>query len=104
MYVITVATGCELVLEGMPVDLAGHPVTIENGANWIAYPLSQSMTLTNAFAGFAVNGDMVQSQTNNASYIRNRWQGQLTELVPGKGYIYNSSTLESRVFTFPSSK
>ena len=101
MYVITVATDCEIVLEGMLVDLAGHPVTIASGANWIAYPLDESMSLTDAFAGFAVNGDVVQSQTTNASYIRNRWQGQLTELVPGKGYIYNSSTSESRVFTFP---
>ena len=100
MYVIIVATDCEMTLEGMPVDPATHPITIESGVNWIAYPLGENMTLTEAFAGFAVNGDVVQSQTNNASYIRNRWQGQLTELVPGQGYIYDSSTSESRTFTF----
>ena len=101
MYVITVTTDCEMVLNGMPVNPAEHPVTIASGANWIAYPLGQGMTLTEAFAGFAVQGDVVQSQTNNAQYIRNNWMGQLTELVPGKGYIYNSAATESRVFTFP---
>ena len=103
MYVITVTTDCEMVLNGMPVNPAEHPVTIASGANWIAYPLGQSTTLTEAFAGFAVQGDMVQSQTNNASYIRNNWMGQLTELVPGKGYIYNSAATESRIFYFPTS-
>ena len=103
MYILIVENDCELTLEGMPINPADHPVTIANGSNWIAYPLNQEMTLTDAFAGFAVNGDGVQSQTQNSSYIRNRWQGQLSGLTPGKGYLYNSSTSESRTFTFPTS-
>ena len=105
MYMISVGIDCEIALEGMPVDPAEYPIVISNGANWIAYPFSsESMTLTNAFNGFAVTGDLVQSQISNSKYNRNRWQGQLTTLEPGKGYIYNSAATETRTFTYPTAK
>ena len=97
-------SACEMSLEGMPVDPVEHPVTIMNGNNYLGFPLNQNMTLTEAFAGFAVNGDKIISQTGSATYNRGRWQGStLTELQPGKGYIYNSSALESRTLVFPGS-
>ena len=101
MYKISVASNSEIVFEGMPVDPSTHPVTIKNGANWIAFPLSESMTVANAFAGFAQNGDKVQAQTNNASYKNGRWSGQLRDLEPGKGYVYQSAQSGTRTFTFP---
>ena len=104
MYMVTVETDCEIVLEGMPVNPAEHPVIIHNGANWIAFPLSESMTITNAFAGFnVVSGDVVNSKSNGLATYTNRWRGTLTTLVPGQGYIYNSAATEDRVLTFPTS-
>jgi hypothetical protein len=103
-YKITVTSACEITLEGMPIDPVEHPVTIMNGNNYLGFPVNQNMTLTEAFAGFAVNGDKIISQTGSATYNRGRWQGStLTELQPGKGYIYNSSALESRTLVFPGS-
>jgi hypothetical protein len=102
MYKIRVADACEISLEGMPVDPAEHPVTIVKGANYIAFPLTENMSLTNAFAGFAVNGDKILSKTSSATYNRGRWQGSgLTNLEPGKGYIYKSVSTEDRPFVFP---
>lgn len=101
MYKIDVPTDCEISLEGMPIDPATLSVTITSGANWIAYPLIVDMTLTDAFSGFAVNGDAVYGQTLNAKVVRGRWTGQLTELEPGKGYIYFSNDANNRVFTYP---
>ena len=102
MYKIEVATGCEIELEGMPLNPAEHPVTIVSGANWIGFPLSTSMTLTEAFAGFAVNGDMVKAQSGSATYTYGQWRGTtLTTLEPGKGYIYQSNVTETRTFYFP---
>ena len=101
MYKINVTSACEITLEGMPIDPADHPVTINNGNNYIAFPLNQNMTLTNAFAGFAVNGDKISSQTGTSVYTRGRWQGNISELQPGKGYIYNSVASESKTFVFP---
>ena len=100
MYKIQVASACEITLEGMPINPADHPVTITQGATWIAFPLSESMTLTNAFAGFAIQGDKLQSQQNNASYNGTRWSGRLTTMEPGKGYIYQSGQ-SGRTLVFP---
>ncbi|MBO7618114.1 MAG: hypothetical protein J6T22_13025, partial [Bacteroidales bacterium] len=102
MYIIELGTDCEITLEGMPIDPSMYPATIEPGANYIAYPLNTIMTVTNAFAGFGVPNDQVQSQEQNANYNGTRWTGQLRNLEPGKGYIYNSASTETRTFTFPS--
>ena len=99
---ITVTAACEVTLEGLPINPTEHPVTITNGANWIAFPLSESMTVTNAFTGFAVPGDVIQSQTQNANYNNGRWMGQLSTLEPGQGYIYKSSVQNDRTLVFPS--
>ena len=101
MYKITVAASCEITLTGSLINPANHPVTISTGSNWIAFPIDENMTPTEAFAGFAVNGDVLQSQTNNANYRNNRWVGQVNTLEPGKGYIYRSSESDNRTLVFP---
>jgi hypothetical protein len=106
-YKIIVSSPCEITLEGMLVDPADHPVTIigQGQATWLAFPFNADMTLTNAFAGFAVNGDIVRSKTQNANYTRGRWTGGFSTLEPGNGYIYKSaSNAADRTFTYPVSK
>ena len=101
MYMIYVGADCEITISGLPINPAEHPVTIQNGSNWIAFPFSENMTVSNAFAGFAVNGDKVKSRNNNTQYIGNSWRGQLNTLVSGQGYMYISNTEGTRTFTFP---
>ena len=102
MYMIDVSADCEITLEGLPVNPSEHPVTIVNGANWIAYPLDVSMTQEEAFAGFnVVNGDVISSKGGNARYTGGRWRGTVT-LTPGQGYIYTSAASGNRILTFPS--
>ena len=102
MYMISVANACEITLEGLPIDPAEHPVTISNGPNWIGFPLGATMTITNAFAGFAASGDIVKSDGGGQATWNGRiWTGQLKNLEPGKGYIYQSAATGSRTFTFP---
>ena len=102
MFMVTVQTGCEITLEGMPLVPAEHPVIIRNGVNWIGFPLNESMTLTEAFAGFPANQDVVKSKTASATWNGRRWVGQLDTLVPGQGYIYQSKASGNKTFTFPS--
>ena len=100
---IQVAEACEITMQGLPVDPADHPATVVNGANWIAFPLNGSMSLTNAFAGFAVNNDVIKSKGGTSQYKNGRWMGSsLTTLEPGQGYIYISSQTGNRILTFPS--
>ena len=103
MYKITVPEACEVTVEGMPIDPAAHPVIIRGGLNWIAFPFMESMTIADAFAGFATNGDQVKSMNDGqTTYNGGRWRGALNTLVPGKGYIYNSAVNSNRTFVFPS--
>ena len=102
MYRITVPEACEIVLEGMPIDPANHPITIKNGLNWIGYPFSESMSITDAFAGFAVRQDEVRAKDDGVTvYNGSRWRGALSTLEAGKGYIYKSAATEERTFVFP---
>ena len=104
MYKIYVGAGCEITLTGGRVNVAEHPVVIHNGANWIGFPLSETMSLSNAFAGFAVSGDMVRCKTTSSTYNGSVWRGTLNTLVPGQGYIYKSNVQDDRTFTFPSQR
>ena len=104
MYRIYVSAACDITIEGTPINPAEHPITIHNGANWIAFPISESMNLNDAFAGFAVSGDVIKSKDDGiATYNGTQWRGTLNTLVPGQGYIYKSNATGDRTFTFPAS-
>ena len=102
MYQIKVESDCEITLEGMPIDPTEHPVTIQPGYNWIAFPLNEEMTVTNVFDGFAISGDKIIFNTSSSTYNGRMWRGTIHNLTPGQGYIYYSATAEDRPFTFPS--
>ena len=101
MYMIQVNADCEITLEGLPIDPAEHPVTIAEGDNWIGFPFAQSMSVANAFEGFAEEGDVIISQTASACYSNGTWKGTLKNLEPGQGYIYKSAASEDRTFAYP---
>ena len=103
MYMINVTANSEISLEGTLLNPAEHPATIHPDFNWMAFPLRQSMTLTDAFTGFVISGDMVTSQDGGSSTYTNRWRGTLDTFEPGKGYMYKSAATEDRTFTFPAS-
>ena len=101
MYLIKVGADCEISLEGMPINPAEHSITIAPGDNWIGFPYSEDMSVSDAFMGFAQMGDVIISQTVSAVYDGSQWRGSLTDLKPGQGYIYRSAETSERTFTFP---
>ena len=105
MYQIILTEDCEITLEGAPINPADHPITIAGGgvSTWIGFPFSESMTLTEAFAALPpTNGDNVKYQNANAIFSRNNWTNGITQLEPGKGYIYKSaSNAADRTLVFP---
>ena len=62
---------------------------LKNGWNWIAYPYYESKPLATTVAN-AEDGDILIAQNGFAEYANGNWEGTLTELVPGCGYIYKS--------------
>jgi hypothetical protein len=104
MTIISVANAGEFTLQGMPVNPADHPITIKAGSNYLAFPLDVNMTPTQAFAGFAVNGDKLKSKGVTCPFNRGIWGNQIPNLEPGKGYIYVGKAGEAdRTFVFPTS-
>jgi hypothetical protein len=103
MYIINVVSAGELTLQGYPVDPADHPATINHGSNYLAFPLNVNMTPTDAFAGFAANGDKIKSKNETCPYTRGRWGNQISTLEPGKGYIYVGADNQGdgRIFVYP---
>ena len=102
MYKIYVGSACEIILEDLSIDPSEHPIIIHYGPNWIGFPFGESMTLDAAFAGFAINGDVIKYKGGSAHYLNGHWRGAFN-LEPGKGYIYKSSQSSDRILTFPSS-
>ena len=101
MYMIQVSLNCEITLSGAAVDPSVHPITILGGAlTWIGYPLETVMTVEEAFAGVAVEGDVITGRTGSARYAGGRWRGSLTTLEPGNGYIYRSADADDKPFLF----
>ena len=102
MYKIEVSTDCTLTLNGNVVNPANCTITIKPGANWISFPVSQSMSLNQAFSGFTPTiGDSVKSNSGSATFLGSSWSGTLKNLDPGKGYIYKSKANTIKTFTFP---
>ena len=103
MYMVQVSSACEITVEGMPINPADYPATIEPGANWIAYPLNVSMSVTNALANYTpTSNDEILSKGNGKATRRGtNWMGALTNLVPGQGYIYNSKATVNKTLVFP---
>lgn len=70
-----------------------QPITLLTGWNWIGYPVSQTMSLSEALAHTeADEDDYITGQDGFAQFSDGQWTGTLQTLVPGKGYMYHSQT------------
>lgn len=102
MYKLQIAEGVSVSVTGTMIDPALCTITLNPGDNWIGYPVSQSMSLTEAFADAnPVNGDKVSAYDGYAQYYNGTWYGELQTLQPGQGYIYKSNATSTKTFTFP---
>ena len=105
MYMITLDSSCEIVLEGVPVNPDDLTITIHKGTNWIAFPNSMSLSVSEAFVGLnPVAGDIVKSEGGSTSFNGTSWRGSLKTLEPGNGYIYISNDPNPKTFTFPANQ
>ena len=96
MYMINVGASHDLELSG---ELVGPTsITLHQGWNWIGFPMSEAVSVTDALAGFeAKSGDQIKSKDNGfASYnSQYGWGGTLSTLNPGEGYMYQSNNSET---------
>ncbi len=101
MYQIQVSAGCEITLSGVPVNPSEYEITIHNGVNWIGFLPVESMSVDEAFSGLnPANGDVIKSKGGSSTYNGTNWRGSVQTLEPGQGYIYQSTALDDKTFTF----
>jgi hypothetical protein len=101
MQKIKTNTSCEITLTGIPVNPTERTITIHSNANWIAFPLNESMSVNDVFEGFSTNGDIIKSKDVSSTFNGSNWRGTLHSLEPGNGYIYQSKADHDKFFTFP---
>jgi hypothetical protein len=102
MYKILVSAPCTVTVEGTPANPASHPITIQPGWNWIGFPSAVAMSLEDAFAGFAREGDKIKNSGAQIEYDPEwGWYGDFETLEPGQGYMYYSASSTPRTLVFP---
>ena len=104
MYKIKTSQTCTLSFTGNVVNPDDHPISLSHGNNWIGFIGTNNMTIEEALGNNFTpsDRDVIKSPTAKATYYQGYgWQGKLTELEPGKGYVYKSNARGTSKFTFP---
>ena len=102
MYMINTNSDCVIELEGKLLE--DVEITLNPGVNWIAYPLNVSMDVNMAFMHLEVtDGDDIKNDKRGFSgYLEGwGWDGNLSILEPGQGYVYTNNSSETKTFKYP---
>lgn len=83
-------------------DIAWNPATpisLNTGWNWLGYPVSQTMSVDEAFAATNAEAlDVVVGQSGFAQFDGENWIGTLETMSPGMGYMYQSQSAKNVVY------
>ena len=99
MLKIQTSAACALSLRGMPITAAS--ITVNPGATWFGY-IGEEAPITQALNGFppSVDDKIISQDGGFAVYNGTEWEGTLTTLEPGKGYVYVSTAAWSKTIVF----
>ena len=105
MYKIRMSADNTISLTGIAANPSNHPIAITSGWNWIGYPCGSSASLEDAFSGFTPeNNDVIKGANSFAQFYNIEgftfWDGALTTLTPGQGYMYKSNSSSNKTLTF----
>ena len=105
MYKVRTNASCNVMMTGLSATMSNHPITINNGWNWIGFPSGYNLSVNTALAGITPEiNDMIKGRNGYATYVsyneNNFWYGTLNVLEPGQGYMYlsNSETPKTVVY------
>lgn len=82
-------------------NLVETPIDLHKGWNWIAFPYFEDLSINTAIAN-AEEGDYMVSQRGFSEYAEGLWEGTLSTLSPGEGYLYKSASDKILSFDFTS--
>ncbi len=98
MYKVEVTANTAHTIEGYAYN-PEQPIELKEGWNWMGYPLSQILSVTEAFANAVpAEEDLIFGQDGFAQYVDGAWTGILETLNPGQGYMYYSKEDKNFVY------
>jgi hypothetical protein len=102
MYMVLANAACTVEMEGVPANLTDYEITIKPGWNWIGFPSTEALNVTNALADFAAEeGDIILSQDDGMTeYDGEDWFGDLETFEPGVGLMYFNSSDETKTLVY----
>ena len=105
MYKVRTNAACNVEMVGDVALVSDHPITINSGWNWIGFPVSHSVSVTNALSGFNPEADdIIKGRNGYSTYISypgyTMWYGTLNTLEPGHGFMYKSNSTTAKTLTF----
>ena len=80
-------------------DINDKPVELHKGWNWISYPYYEERNINEVISNPS-EGEYLTSQFGFSEFADGYWEGTLTNLTPGFGYIYKSCTDKTLLFDF----
>jgi hypothetical protein len=109
MYKIMMNDNGNATLTGVVANPSSHPITINYGWNWLGFPSSQSVGVTEALGGFnPAENDVLKGRGAFTTYYSyngtSEWFGTLNTLVPGNGYMYHSQSSGAKTLVFQSGR
>lgn len=103
MYLAHIDTLTPVTLIGQEIDPTELSFTLEPNWNWMGYPLRYNHTINEALENLSVSdGSVIKSETKFSEYVASidRWVGSLEWLIPGDGYLFESTADTAISFTF----
>lgn len=93
MYKLQLDEPTEVQLSGRLFNASFRSIPLYQGWNWMGYPVANTMAPAEALAKLeAEEGDMLIGQDGLATYSDGQWQGTLTTMNPGEGYMFFSQS------------
>ena len=69
-------------------------ITLAPGGTW-SCPVTEAQSFATGLGDFTPkNGDIIKSQNGQARYRNGAWSGNITQFIPGYGYMYKSTRTE----------
>ena len=102
-YKIKVTSPCTPSIAGTVASPSNHIISLQNGYNWIGYPVNTEQLVSTALSNFEPqNEDIIKGQNGHAKYNASNsvWFPQTFKLVPGCSYMYKSNANETRTLVF----
>lgn len=97
---VVAADNAEKAFSGEQYNPMATAVRLHKGWNWLGYPVSTELTLTDALSLLdAEEDDCIETLDGGfATYSDGAWTGELKTLKPGHGYLYKSASDKSFVY------